>query len=241
MFLPSDLGLHRGHGVRSVLIRRATAVGFGISTPAGGHPVPTDRRAIAALVAANLFTLALAWVQQWPLGVLLWPYWVQSVIIGVFNYRRIMALREFSTEGFTINRRSVAPTDKTRRTTARFFALHYGIFHAVYALFLGVTSRLSALDWWWVGAAAAVFLFNHWQSFERFREADRQGRPNIGTLMFLPYLRVVPMHLMVIIGIGAMGSGALALLLFGVLKTAADCAMHIAEHRILAAAGRSVS
>jgi hypothetical protein len=215
-------------------------VSIGIDAPAGGLPVPTDRRALVALIAANVFTLVLAWAQEWPLGVLLWPYWVQSVIIGVFNYRRIMALREFSTEGFRINRRSVPPNEQTKRTTARFFALHYGLFHAAYVLFLALLSRISALDWLWVGAASIVFLLNHWQSFARFREADRQGRPNIGTLMFLPYLRVVPMHLMVIIGIGAMGSGALALLLSGVPKTAADCAMHIAEHRILAVAGRSV-
>ena len=208
----------------------------GVVAGPGGHPAPTDRRALVLLVAANALTLLLALAQDWPIGLLLWPYWVQSVVIGVFSYRRIMGLQQFSTEGFRINRRSVPPNEATRRTTARFFALHYGLFHLAYALFLA-TQEMPVHDWLWVGVAAIGFLYNHWQSFERFREADRQGRPNIGTLMFLPYLRVVPMHIAVIVGAALPWEGAV--LLFGLLKTAADCAMHVAEHRILARAGRA--
>ena len=208
----------------------------GVAAGPAGHPVPTDRRSLLLLVAANGFTLVLALAQDWPMGLLLWPYWVQSVVIGVFSYRRIKALQRFSTEGFRINERSVAPSEETKRATARFFALHYGFFHLGYALFLAMYG-LPLRDWLWVGAAAAGFLYNHWQSFERFREADRQGCPNIGTLMFLPYLRVVPMHIAVIVGAAVPWAGAV--LLFGLLKTAADCAMHVAEHRILAGAGRA--
>ena len=40
--------------------------------------------------------------------------------------------------------------------------------------------------------------------------------------MATPYLRVVPMHIMVIVG---------GLLIFGALKTVADVAMHAVEHR----------
>lgn len=199
-------------------------------------PAPSDRRALGWLAAVNGFTLVLALWQDWPLALLLWPYWVQSVIIGAFSYRRIMSLERFSTEGFQINRRPVEPNEATRRTTARFFAFHYGFFHFLYAIFLITREPLAAQDGLWVAVASLAFLLNHRQSFERFRAADRQGCPNIGTLMFLPYLRVLPMHLMIIFGVGMLEGGPLALLLFGVLKTAADCAMHVAEHRILAGA-----
>lgn len=242
MLVHPDGGVRRGVHGDSGLTRLPEALPpsgrplNGVVAGPAAHPAPLDRRSLVLLVAANVFTLVLALAQDWPIALLLWPYWVQSVVIGVFSYRRIMGLQRFSTEGFRINRRSVAPTDEARRTTACFFALHYGLFHLAYALFLSV-QQMPARDWLWVGVAAVGFLYNHWQSFERFHEADRQGCPNIGTLMFLPYLRVVPMHLAVIVGAAVPWTGAV--LLFGLLKTAADCVMHVAEHRILARAGRA--
>lgn len=202
-------------------------------SPVSTLPRPTDHRALYWLVASNAVVVVIALWQRWPIGLLLWPYWVQSVIIGYFSYRRIRGLTHFSTEGFTINRRAVEPNEATKRSTANFFALHYGFFHLGYGVFL-LKNPLPLQEWLWVVVAAVTFAINHRQSFNRFQEADRQGRPNIGTLMFLPYLRVVPMHLMIIIGVGLFGGGALAVLLFGALKTAADAAMHVAEHRLLA-------
>lgn len=198
-------------------------------------PAPSDRIALGWLLASNAVALVIALWQGWPLGLLLWPYWLQSVIIGFFSFRRIRGLQRFSTAGFRINGRAVDPTEATKRSTANFFALHYGLFHVVYAGFLS-RQVLPAQDWLWVGLAGAAFFLNHRDSFLRFRDADRRGEPNIGTLMFLPYLRVLPMHVMIIVGIGVLGGGVLSVLLFGVLKTAADCAMHVAEHRILARA-----
>ena len=200
-----------------------------------GLPAPADRAALGWLVASNAVTVVIALWQGWSLGLLLWPYWLQSVIIGRFSYLRIRGLRRFSTEGFRINGRAVEPTESTQRQTAGFFALHYGAFHLVYAVFL-TQQTMPAQDWIWVAVAGVAFFFNHRDSYLRFRDADRQGEPNIGALMFLPYLRVLPMHLMIIFGVGFMGGGPFAVLLFALLKTVADCAMHVAEHRILARA-----
>jgi hypothetical protein len=198
-------------------------------------PAPADRVALGWLVASNAVTVVIALWQGWSLGLLLWPYWLQSVIIGMFSYRRMRGLHRFSTEGYRINGRALEPTESTQRQTAGFFALHYGFFHLVYAIFL-TQQKMPAQDWVWVAVAGIAFFLNHRDSYLRFREADRQGEPNIGALMFLPYLRILPMHLMIIFGIGFMGGGPFAVLLFAMLKTAADCAMHAAEHRILARA-----
>lgn len=81
--------------------------------------------------------------------------------------------------------------------------------------------------WFW--ACTAVFAVNHLWSYRYNRDLDRQGTPNIGTLMFTPYLRIVPMHMTIIFGGLFVHAGA-GLLLFGTLKTAADVAMHVAEH-----------
>src|SRR5207249_7928091 len=94
-----------------------------------------DPSGVLAVVATNLVAIAIAWWQHWPLVTLLWPYWMQSVIIGWYSRQRILALREFSLEG-TSGFDHGSP-EATKRRTARFFTLHYGVFHLIYALFLG--------------------------------------------------------------------------------------------------------
>ncbi len=196
------------------------------------RPVESTR----TLVLTNVCAIALALIFQWPIGSLLWPYWAQSVIIGWFSRQRLLALGHYSTEGFTVNDQPVEPTYETQRSTANFFTLHYGFFHFIYAIFLTqLASNLSLIDWLGVIAASIAFAFNHYASYRRNIEADAEGEPNIGTLMFLPYLRIIPMHLTIIIGGAVMQShsSAWAVLLFGALKTLADVGMHVAEHRIL--------
>jgi Family of unknown function (DUF6498) len=189
-----------------------------------------------SLIVTNVSTIGLALFFQWPLGLLLFPYWFQSVIIGWFSRERILALHSFSTEGFKINGSPVEATQATKRSTANFFALHYGFFHLAYFFVVLKSVRgLTALDWLGLATAAIAFAWNHRASFQRNIEADRRGKPNIGTLMFLPYLRILPMHLTILFGGAIVGAGfnAWAILLFGALKTGADVAMHIVEHRLL--------
>lgn len=199
--------------------------------PVAGSPLPRIvlDGSVWSLVAANVLTLAIALCQQWGLGPLMLLYWGQSVVIGVSNVFRILALDKFSTENFRMNNRPVKPTAGTKVQVAAFFAIHYGLFHVVYFVFLFVDRRSGIeLDlWFW--ACTAAFALNHLWSYRYNRDLDRKGTPNIGTLMFTPYLRIVPMHLTIILG-GMAGGGTVALLLFGLLKTLADVGMHLVEH-----------
>jgi hypothetical protein len=189
---------------------------------------------IRFLLLANALTAILAVVLRWPLETLLWPYWIQSVIIGWYSRRRILALRQFSTEGFKINDQPVPETAESLRKTANFFTLHYGFFHVGYFAFL-VTRAAGLSHWDWLAFAAmtASFAISHGTSFRQNLEADASGRPNLGTLMFLPYARVVPMHLTIIFGSTLAGDSPVTVLLFSVLKTGADVVMHYVEHRVL--------
>ena len=58
-----------------------------------------------------------------------------------------------------------------------------------------------------------------------------RGKPNLGTLMFTPYLRVVPMHLAILVGAALQGGIAL-LVFFTVLKTASDLALDAIDRRM---------
>ena len=196
-------------------------------------------RSVVVLLLSNLFTIGLALYQHWDVYVLMWVYWGQSVIIGYFNFRRILDLDKFSTAGFLINDQPVKPTRATQRQTAVFFALHYGIFHLVYLGFLGAETNVpGGFPVFDVLLCIGVFYLNHWFSYRYNREQERERVPNIGSIMFFPYIRIIPMHLMIIVGVTFLGGNAGALVVFLLMKTAADVAMHIAEHTMARNAAR---
>lgn len=183
-----------------------------------------------SLLIANIFVIILALAQNWDITTILWVYWAQSVIIGFFNFLRILALKNFSTENFTINNRPVEPTEKTKLFTASFFAIHYGLFHLIYTIF--ISSLFPKLDmteaYPYVLLGAFVFFINHFYSFLHNKKRDEELKQNIGTIMFTPYARIIPMHLIVMVG--ALIGGRLLLVLFLFLKTMTDLFMHVAKH-----------
>lgn len=199
---------------------------------------------VTALILTNVAATLIAWWQQWPLLLQLWPYFFQNLIVGWFSRKRMLALRQFSTEGFTSNDQPVPENEQGKRETVIFFVLHYGLFHLGYLIFLlafslvgfetsdGVeTQPLTAADVFWMLPVIAGFWLSHSASFKHNCADDLQGRPNIGLMMFLPYARVLPMHLMVIL---ALPLGTVAgTFLFGALKTGADVLMHYCEHKWL--------
>ena len=190
-----------------------------------------------SLCLTNVLALVVAVALGWQLADLMLLYWLQSVIIGASYFLRMLSLEKFSTENFTMNGRSVDPTPATKRSVAMFFAFHYGFFHLTYLIFLMVGFMGETgfgLD---VLACAVIFAVNHAFSYRHNLAQDRAGSPNIGTLMFVPYLRVVPMHMTIILG-SMLGAEGLGLVLFGVLKTVADALMHTVEHRMLGKAAR---
>ena len=208
----------------------------------GGTAAPLPVLALLQVAVAN--GLATWWAVRsgWPLLMLAVPFWIQSVVIGWFYRRRILALERFCTDGFEIDGKPVPETAETRTTTASFLAMHYGFFHVVYAVLLaafGLTGNLGDIsglridDLWSVLALGALFAFTQAVEHRRAVAADRRLRPNIGAMLFLPYVRVLPMHLTILLG-AALGSGAGALVLFGVLKAAADAAMLVLEERLVA-------
>jgi hypothetical protein len=191
-----------------------------------------------ALLVSNVIVIAFAIVEHWNLITLLWIYWAQSVIIGVFNVFKILDLTRFSTNGFYINGKPVAPTEGAKIQTAAFFALHYGLFHLVYFVFLvaftfirfwEVPSSGTAIgSAYFILASVALFFANHLYSYLHNRESERGQMQNIGSVMFSPYARIIPMQLTLMLGIFLVDQ--VALLLFLTLKTVADVITHVAEH-----------
>lgn len=197
---------------------------------------------IRSLLAANAVTLAAALAFEWPLGWLLWPYWIQSVLVGWYARKRMLELQRFSTKGLSANGRAVPETAEGKRSIATFFALHYGLFHAGYLVFLTREHAVAgAVDVLALIACGISFALSQRQAWAVQHAADLRGCPNLGTLTFLPYLRIVPMHAAIIFGtnFGDSGEASIVLLFVG-LKTAADVGMDVVDRRLAMRAAERV-
>lgn len=186
------------------------------------------------LILANALTLVLALIFDWEAGWLMWTYWAQSLVVGWYARKRMLTLARFSTEGFTSNGRRVPEDDSGKRSTANFFALHYGGFHAGYLMFLIAQHRVD--DWrdlLILLACGVSFVYSQRATYAAQHASDLRGKPNLGALMFTPYLRILPMHLAIIFGGGAQGGTAL-LILFATLKTLSDIGLDAIDRRMAA-------
>lgn len=191
-------------------------------------PAWSEHGSVWVLALVNGAILCIAVFDRWNTVALMAAYWAQSVLIGIANVFRILALDRFSTEGFKIGGRPVDPTPAVKRQTAVFFAVHYGFFHFGYFVFLAGFAKGGPVFDGWFWLCTVAFGVNHLWSYRDSTALDREGTPNIGTLMFTPYLRILPMHLTIVLGALFIDSAA-GLILFGLLKTLADLAMHLVE------------
>lgn len=183
------------------------------------------------LIFSNLLTAGVAVKEDWSLITLMIAYWLQSCIIGLFNFVRILSLKDVSTESFYINKNPVIPGEYVKIFSALFFVFHYGFFHLVYGIFLlffAFTSS-SVVNITHVLIAGGIFFFDHLFSFNYNRKRDEKRTWKIPRLMFFPYARVIPMHFVILV-YGFSSSREELLLVFLGLKTAADAAMHVIEH-----------
>jgi len=183
---------------------------------------------IWSLILVNGIAIIWAVIDHWSLTNLIWIYWFQSVIIGIFQVRKILDLKKFSTTDLKMNGRPVEPTDFWKKYIATFFFFHYGGFHFVYFIFL--TQIAGSIVWSPMLFVILVFFINHLCSYLYNKEEDSTKIRNIGKMMFFPYVRIIPMHLMILFGL-FVSESTVSLVFFMILKTIADLLMHNKEHK----------
>ncbi len=190
------------------------------------------------LIFSNIIMIFLALFENWDLITIMFIFWCQSVIIGIFTFFKILDLKNFTTDGFYINNKQAKPTKSTKTGTAFFFLFHYGFFHFVYLIFILANpffnkSSTTIFTEFTILIAVSIFFANHFYSFIYNREKNANKKQNIGKVMFFPYMRIIPMHLTIIFGSFFLMQGLpqLSLILFLLLKTGADVGMHLIEHK----------
>ena len=133
---------------------------------------------------------------------LMWIYWFQSLVIGFFNFIRILNLKKFSTESFALGFKPVEPTKQNKRFAAFFFLFHYNLFHFMYfwflyentfnkAIILKDFNETQIISTSFIVFSSLMFLLNHSFSYIYNKPKDTK-KQNIGALLFYPYVRIIP-------------------------------------------------
>jgi hypothetical protein len=177
-----------------------------------------------SLIVANLVPVFGVLFLQWDVGAILLLYWLESVIIGVLNIPKILAAK-----GNIFG----------KIFTCAFFSAHYGGFCAGHGVFLkemfDVDLSLQALFAWGPMTIAAIsFFISHFVSMmvNYFGKGENRKRTS-SEQMFVPYGRVIVMHITILGGgllMQSFGAPVFALLVLIAFKTFIDLAAHNKEH-----------
>jgi hypothetical protein len=196
------------------------------------------RPSVIILILANLVPLYGVIFMDWKVFAVLLVFWLENVIIGVFNVLKMAAVH---TKGFSEGASKVL--------IIPFFCLHYGIFTFVHGMFVFVlfggafdqkTASLSVSSVWQAildlqfGWAVLALLFSHTASFAvNFIGKGEYKTSKLGELMAQPYSRVVILHLTILIGgflVMTLGAPVIGLIFLLLLKTAIDIVAHLRQH-----------
>ncbi len=199
------------------------------------------RPSALALIAANLIPLYGVLVLRWDVFPLIFLYWVENVIVGVFNVFRMLSTPPYDLKTW-IGKAFIVP----------FFCVHYGMFTGVHGIFVMVlfggygdkgapfpgpdivadSIRQYAL----LAPAAGLFLSHGFSFVWNFLGKGEYKKAGFKALMARPYSRIIVLHLTIIFGgflVMALESPVLGLLLLLTLKVGFDLGAHIREHKQL--------
>lgn len=158
---------------------------------------------------------------------LLLLYWLQSAAMGLFTFIQLLTVPINQVEIVENNGQPMSAAS-SRGCSGIFFLFHYGTFHIVYLIMLWVRSE-GKVDVGFLKISFFIILIAEFMDFVRKKQATSSAPVRAGYIFFLPYLRIVPMHLMLV---GASFSGWSDITIFLVLKTIADVAMHLLTNRL---------
>lgn len=179
---------------------------------------------VTVLIITNLVPLLGVWFLGWSVASLFALYWLETLIIGLLNYPKILA-----TDGGGWGEKLFI---------CIFFSVHFGIFLFGHRLVLVDIFKAgpefdSLFTRGWMFWAALSLLASHLFStlFNYFSRGEYKGRSPTQQ-MFAPYGRVVILHIVIIVGGAlAMAFGSVwALIVLVILKIVTDIGLHNASH-----------
>lgn len=151
-----------------------------------------------ALIAFNVIVIVQYRNDKQYYTTVVWLFWLQSVIIGVFNFFDMLTLKNVLTGGFTINDKPASP-GQAKGCLSFFFLFHYGLFHIAYLVFLFIDFRIMDADFSILKWGFYALLLNALIQFVQNKTIYKETPRSIIALFLFPYLRIVPMHLAILL------------------------------------------
>jgi len=204
---------------------------------------------VISLIFANVVTIVLAVIGGWDLATVLFVYWAQSIIIGIFSVISLLGADTAALQADLkkpIDERGGSEKISSRFVwfykymRAGFFCLHYGLFHWGYYAFIVESGLFGAVNFadpnLWL--SCGLFFANHLYSHITYHHKGPKDYRYVNEQFFTPYRRIIPMHMTIIFGsiviftLGVFGitSTLPVLVLFLLLKTYSDITAHLIKH-----------
>jgi len=185
------------------------------------------------LIMSNMALVYGVYNHNFTLFTLMFVYWSENLIIGIFNVFKILLIKETVVEANPL-------VSKVRKLTSKvfvlpFFIVHYGVFTLVHGVFVFTLFSKYGFSWQSVFMGFLAVLASHTLSFFiNYIGAKEFEKKRPFDLIFAPYKRVIFLHIILIAGgfiIASTNQTLLFLLAFAILKTIIDLFAHISEHK----------
>ena len=185
----------------------------------------------AALIAGNLVPIIGVLFFEWQLFPLILLYWLENVVIGVFN-----AFKMLTCSGSELFIQRIFMT--------LFFSVHYGMFcfgHGTFVVDLfggdldSIPAALQIISQNGLQLALVALVISHGFSFlQNFLMRGESKEMSVSEVMFSPYKRIIVLHVFIIFGgmaLQAFGVTQTGLVILAIVKIVADLMAHKIEHK----------
>jgi hypothetical protein len=159
---------------------------------------------------------------------LVWLYWSQSMLLGVFTILDLLTIKNAKPVTLTINKafNSMRDDKKSKYSSVRFFFIIYGALHLFYSAFLLTMNKDHApIRWEFFKYFFYAFLVGQVINFIQNKIQQRKQETDTAPIMFSPFIRVLPVHLIIIFSGFFPGRAMIAFL---ILKSVADVVTYVA-------------
>jgi len=196
---------------------------------------------VIILILANLAPLLGVLFFGWSLFAIMFLYWFENVVIGIFNIPKIIIASKQTIKVNDSSKKTVFSSLYNILTIVGlilFFELHYGMFTAIHGVFVFALFYEKLESYTGIIIAITALFISHGYSFysNYIGKKEYKKRHIFIQLMFQPYKRVVIMHLTIIFGgilSMTLGEPIFALIVLIALKTFIDIIAHKKEHNFI--------
>lgn len=178
------------------------------------------------LIATNLWLIYNYYRNPDTINNIIILFYIQSLLIGVVNAAELYSFKNYT------GKELLSPDIAKKKDGCMplFFAMHYGGFHFVYLFFLVSIINFSKVDYAFVKTTILVLIANAVINFMHDKMRNKEDAVNPGVMFLMPYARVVPMHLMILLPEFFPLSRSITFLL---LKMIADVVMFLVQRKLM--------